>query len=279
MNSIDNILMDDSDNDSLLTKELGKLIISHKNKNLTIDKSFIVSVFSTILKNYTSITLNNISFDDEQKILGFYFEGSINLCINNIVQSFSFKKHYDVKGVGCKKMLGYFEIITTIIHEITHLKQDDLVIQGIQPYYESFNELFLYYYDHYSINYEIIPCERYAELKGQKIAINALSYAYDSNELLALKVKYLDTLLSGYEVNSNEIISPTAIYWDLEKFLDLSIHHPDFDNVISLYDRLYHGLDISVDEYYHVFDLFSFLKNNPNNKDSVRTLVNNCNKH
>lgn len=108
--------------------------------------------------------------------------------------------------------------------------------------------------------YELLPSERQAEINSFKYLIELLKNSYDEkykDKFEMIKVNYLIRNLMGYKSDNKNIIAPTyELYRIILDFMNQSDNQEkyfekfkSFSKNMTLDQRLYYGLNISLDEY------------------------------
>lgn len=114
--------------------------------------------------------------------------------VNNFGSSYNF---------GDCNMLSYFSVISTLIHEISHARQD-YVIENypysfagmLYSYCNSVSELLPIFY---KIYYDCFPDERNAFLRENYIANMVIKHVYDDKLSLFFKELFFEELLINYD--------------------------------------------------------------------------------
>lgn len=288
MNELD--LMDSSKNDYQLVTELSKIVRSYKDKNKPVDRKFVNKVVDVCLIN-SEINLNNgVIIAGNSKIL----ENDFNSCYVDdtiIYSSLSLKNFYEMLdkfgsayNFGDRYMLSYYSVMCTLIHEISHARQDYIVKN--YPYsfagmiYSYSNNVFENEQEFYDIYYDCFPEERNAFLRGNYIANMVIKHIYGDKLSLFFKELFFKELLINYDYDM----------YPLKRFGDAckQFGHDYFDRLISdvelthenFFERVWCGYKITEDEYNHLIDLCISISY-PNNdvikeylkKSSIKRLI------
>lgn len=258
MEDLNDVLKDNSNNDKLLIKELSTLIKNHKEQNKPINMDFIMKVIKIVQSNDEDLLLKNIEIDNYASFAYAEFgHNELILYVNELNKSFNYKKYSTHKKINDKRLLAYYNIIQIILHEFTHCKQEKLADENNQKYYELSYKLCREYYEEYLLNYDIIPIERYADLRSKIIAYEVLSRVYDKEKIKEFKIKELNSLIRGYLFDYDEGImySPLERFNILTEYEELTSSELDLSEYKELYNRLYLGLDITPYEYDKVLEI------------------------
>lgn len=108
--------------------------------------------------------------------------------------------------------------------------------------------------------YELLPSERQAEINSFSYLIELLSNikieGYEE-KIEMIKLDYMIRKIMGYKKEDNKVLAPTyELYRVILEFMDQSEnvkkYYDSFDNIsknMSLDERLYYGLNITLEEY------------------------------
>ena len=288
MDEINNILNDKSKNDKLLIKELSIYIKNHKNNKFPVNRKFFEGIIDIILKN-SEIEFNDIFFivDDNNFTAAFGTDKNFYFNVNSILDRARITREQLKSKVGDNRIFTYYSILETIIHELTHARQDYVCdIEG-NELYDSGNNYFQYNYYSYLFNHDLVLIERYANLRANSLAYEVLSYVYPSQYIKDLKRLFYSFLLGGYgyaiydcsEENGEEL--SYEISDELRSALDeynqlLSQHSIPLVNInitddMTLYDRLYLGSKVSNEEFDKVYNNIPELVNK---EGKIKSLIN-----
>lgn len=254
METIQEVLNDQTISDYQLIKELSLIIKNHRDNNLPINKDLANKIIKTVLINYQSIDIDYLEYYDDPDCFGEYGDNELYINLTNILNSCD----YSISHFGDKRLYTYFQLIDTIIHELTHAVQDNQ--QDINYLYRTGNIL-IEDYDKYIDNYDIVPTERYAELRGLLIAYQVLSYVYkESNDLYKLQRLFLLELKRGY---TKDLIDPITRFNEIMKEYNCNIRFELEDGeVLTIFEKLYLGLPITKEEYNKYIDIINNIFNN-----------------
>ena len=288
MNELD--LMDSSKNDYQLVTELSKIVRSYKDKNKPVDRKFVNKVVDVCLINSEINLKNGVIIAGNSKIL----ENDFNSCYVDdtiIYSSLSLKNFYEMLdkfgsayNFGDRYMLSYYSVMCTLIHEISHARQDYIVKN--YPYsfagmiYSYSNNVFENEQEFYDIYYDCFPEERNAFLRGNYIANMVIKHIYGDKLSLFFKELFFEELLINYDYDM----------YPLKRFGDAckQFRYDYFDRLISdvelthenFFERVWCGYKITEDEYNHLIDLCISISY-PNNdvvkeylkKSSIKRLI------
>lgn len=288
MNELD--LMDSSKNDYQLVTELSKIVRSYKDKNKPVDRKFVNKVVDVCLINSEINLKNGVIIAGNSKIL----ENDFNSCYVDdtiIYSSLSLKNFYEMLdkfgsayNFGDRYMLSYYSVMCTLIHEISHARQDYIVKN--YPYsfagmiYSYSNNVFENEQEFYDIYYDCFPEERNAFLRGNYIANMVIKHIYGDKLSLFFKELFFEELLINYDYDM----------YPLKRFGDAckQFGYDYFDRLISdvelthenFFERVWCGYKITEDEYNHLIDLCISISY-PNNdvvkeylkKSSIKRLI------
>ena len=299
MNEINKILNDESQNDKQLIKELSVYIKNHRDKGLPINKKFFMDIINITLRN-SEVDFNDIYFDDNNEYDSeavwssstLTFDYFITIILNYAVY---YKKNWFApQGLkGDKRAIVYFESISTIIHEITHARQDYVMEHFNNNIYDSCNSLINDYFDDYLKHYDTILIERYANLRGYVMAYKVLAYIYPLKYITPFRKIILALLKEGYKINNQGniksissnieihedtiIISPLDSYNQVMKEISCDNITVESNDNMTLYDKLYLGLPISKEECIKlnkvIKDILKYVPLN-NDQSDVKRLIN-----
>lgn len=292
MDNINYILKDESNNDEQLIKELSICVKNHKNKRLPINKEFIKDIIDITLKN-SEIDFNGIYFINDDDFIAFWYSKYREIYFNTtsmINNARDLKDVYFKSKNGNYKIFLYFDIISTVIHELTHARQNFLMDNGGNDIYASCNNLIDEMYDVYLMNHDKVLTERYANLRGNTIAYQVLSYVYSSKEINELRYLIYDYLTEGYGINysvedvdpeTNTVIlstdstltCPIDEYNDILESVSQEKVNIEANDDMSLYDRMYLGLPISTEEFLKLSTILRDIINKERQEEDVKKLV------
>ena len=274
MDYINYALNDKSKNDRLLIKELSIYIRNHYSKGLPINKKFVSDVIDIILRN-SEIDFNYIYYSDYSEIAVWYsYDETIEFNITEMVNALRKVGYYNSR-VANKKLLSYFYVLSTIIHELTHGRQDYVMKNDNNIIYRSCDALVNENYETYSEHHDDILIERYANLRGDSIAYEVLSYVFSDKETRAFITAINSYLLDGYKIDDDgNMISALDTYNKIMEDCGMPIVDIDVDEDIDLYSRLYLGLPITKDEYKKIRKLYSDIYYERVKKRDIRKLIN-----
>ena len=282
MSVINDVLNDESNNDKQMIKEISVYVRNHKDKNLPFNKKFVKDVSDIVLRN-SEVDFTSYYFHNRKGSVaswsGEYFKYNIAK-IESLGKKL--KKNFNFH-IGDNQILKYYFFISTIIHEITHARQD-LVREkeGNEIYYSSdiLVKDFRHIYDSY---HDTVLEERYANLRGDRLAYQVLTYIYPLEKIKELRRIILSDLLYAYgyliteDQEGNEVEYEFLSAIDSYNKLTKKAHIPEIDFRIhgdaSLYDRLYLGLPISEEEYDELWNLY-YKMNDYEEVEDVMKLVN-----
>ena len=276
MSEINRILNDESNNDKELIRELSVYVKNHRDKGLPINRKFVKDVTDIVLRN-SEINCENIIFSDVQSHIAAWWP-DYNVADFNVTEILSWPKRIkkNLKSkTGDNKVFEYYEIIATIIHELTHARQHYISKFG-NVVYNPFFELTEEMYETYSIYHDETLNERYANLREKVISYQVLSYIYPYKYIEALRYDLLYYLLYGYKIdNDGEIelavktktiddnsvmISAIENYNSILEACSIEGVNIKPTEDMTLYDRLYLGLPITTEEYRELAKLYNRLR-------------------
>ncbi len=279
MSEINKVLNDESKNDKELIKELSVYVKNHRDKNLSIDKKFFEDVIDITLKN-SEIDFKKIVVIDDVDIkklefpAAFWSDAYETLCIDveRIVESSKVMNEEWLNSKMNYKIITYFRAIAVVIHELTHARQYYLIKKGNNDIYTSCQTLINKNHDLYKLHHDEFLIERYAILRAYSIAYEILSYIYPEKAISKLRIIIYRYLLYGYKISNNsgyfedlidatiyededaKIISALENYNNIAQDNSLAKIEINPDEPMGLYDRLYLGLPISIEEYFKLLD-------------------------
>lgn len=154
----------------------------------------------------------------------------------------------------CFKANNYLEQIQKKLHNNEINPNEYLLIIEQMKFYQMYSEI---------VNkecYELLPTERQAEINSFKYLIELLKNNYDEkykDKFEMIKVNYLIRNLMGYKSDGKNVIAPTyELYRIILDFMNQSENKDkyfekfdSFSKSMKLDQRLYYGLNISLDEY------------------------------
>lgn len=263
MNELD--LMDSSKNDYQLVSELSKIVGSYKTKNKPVDRKFVYKIANVCLINNEVDLKNGLIIAGNSKKI----ENDLESCYGDDMITYSqlslrnfYKK---VNGFGSaynfgdRNMLSYYSVICTIIHEMSHARQDYIVKN--YPYtfagmiYSYCSNVFECEPLFYEIYYDCFPDERNAFLRGNYIAGKVMNYVYGDKLSLFFKELFFEELLINYDHDM----------YPLKRFDDACkrFGYEYFDKLIpnveltheNFLERVWCGYKITKDEYDYLIDL------------------------
>jgi len=288
MNEINKIIKDESHNDKELVKELSIYVKNHRDKNLPIDGKFIKDVASIIFRN-SEIDFNYISLNNAGVTTWNQFEKcpEFDILRTKKISRYMKDEWFKAKKVGNARIFEYFEYLESVIHELTHGRQHDLVEKEKNEIYNSFYRLVEENYSFYNDHHDETLGERYANLRAAILAYQVLSYIYPSEYAHIFRKIILCYLLHGYHVVSDEEIIPADTVYDfypntqlisaidhynsLLKEADINQINIEANENMTLYDRLYLGLPITSLEYVNIYNLYRKLQYE---HEDIKTLIN-----
>lgn len=289
MGEVNRILNDESNNDKDLVRDLSVYIKNHKDKGLPINKKFVKDITDIILRN-NEINFNDIVFTNDCCRLAAWYnkDNVLEINLTNTINGSKFLKEVCLKSkTGDNKMFAYYETIATLIHELTHAKQGYIMETNKESIYDPGEALVDEHYSSYIEHHDETLDERYANLREKVIAYQVMTYIYPSKFTNQFRNEIFYYLLYGYLINNvDEIINaPEAkVTYDDSEVISaidnynsiLSQHSIEGVNIeatedMTLYDRLYLGLPITLEEYEDIMLLWERL----NTEDGdVKKLIN-----
>lgn len=273
MKDINDFLMDESTNDKQLIKDLSVLIKNHYEKKLPINKKFVISLIQTIQSNDPDLSLDEIIFEDYDKFLAQYGDNIMYIYMTNIVNYYNYRKNMYLKGYGDKKIVGYYLLLSTVLHELTHTKQEYLYKEGKNDLYKFNYEFCRDDFEGYLDFYEVVPIERYADLRAGRITSEVLSYIFDEKDIKNFRIIELFNLKRGYIYTEEGVISPMKQFEEVMNIYGVKLNE-DLTEYTDLYSRMYLGLDITKEEYEKVHNIAVSISNNGKAEDKIKKLVN-----
>jgi len=280
MGEINNILNDESNNDYQLIRELSIYIKNHKNKKQAIDKKFVNDVINIIMRNshidYSGIKITNFpssvgEYDQDSKTI---LMNISKLYKNSVFLNRQFFYRNDRKVAD--DIIRYYYSLGLIIHEVTHAKQYQEIPNDKSNIYSSCYELCTEKEEVYNKNHDMILFERYATLRGFTIAYKVLSYFYPLKNILSLRKHIYAYLLYGYTtdndgkieniVNTSKLDETTRVLTPIDncnaimKENSIKPIQIEANSDMTLYDRLYLGLSLSLEEYRKVLNKNDFFR-------------------
>ena len=284
MDEINYILNDQSKNDKDLIKELSVCINNHKNKKLPINKKFVKDIIDITLRN-SEINFNEIVFTDDCDYAMWTSDKEFVFNIAGVLKNAEFVK--DSTNIGDNSIFIYYTIIMFVIHEVTHARQDYINKTERNEIYNSCDEFIDNNYDMYYKNHDIVLIERYANLRGNVIAYEVLSYVYPQEKLKEFRKIIYEYLFCGYEVDydgeitidsvdrilheNGKLISALDSYNELMNENLLPMINIEANDDMTLYERLYLGLPITNEEYTKLLSLYLHIDEK---SGSVKKLIN-----
>ena len=273
MNEVNRILDDESNNDKELIRELSVYVKNHRDKGLPINKKFVEDVASIILRN-SEIDCEEIIFNNDNSRLAAWWQQYkvVEFNLTEILNSSKdLKKIWLKSKTGDNKIFAYYETIGSIIHELTHARQD-YIIDEKKNIYGSGKEFVSTNYGTYHQHHDEALNERYANLREKVITYQVLSYIYPTKEINQLRYEILYYLLYGYKIDNidevvnalnaehihdySEVISAIDNYNSVLDSVKIDKVNLEPTEEMTLYDRLYLGLPITLEEYINIMDLF-----------------------
>ena len=287
MADINYILQDESNNDKKLIKELSQFIIDHDSKRLKIDKTFLTKITNIILSNY-DVDYDCLKLISTKDDLGYWdCENNILLLDRNGLMDEA-RKYRKWFSHGNDRIYLYYNIINTIVHEITHAKQFALFNEN--KIYNSGYTLLEKNRNDYVAFYDSVLIERYAALRGNNIAYKTMSYVYPNDKIQGLKIFNFGYMFEGYKIINNGKVVNTDEDYVVDKYTEIippietynavmkknSIPQVRFDNVedMDLYTRFYLGLKVSNLEYQFLSIIYNKTLNSIEPKEDLKRLIN-----
>ena len=289
MNEINKILDDESNNDKELIRELSVYVKNHRDKGLPINGKFAKDIANIVLRNsevdFEEIILN----DDNRRMAAWWNEyGILEYNLTKILNySKHVKKNWLNSKTGDNKVFAYYEVIASIIHEITHARQDYVTSNNKNTIYNPGNIFVKKHHNVYEEHHDEDLNERYANLREHVITYQVLSYIYPLKYINELRYDFLYYLLYGYKIdNGDEVISApyeTFTYDDTKIISAVDNYNSILESVsvekvnieanenMTLYDRLYLGLPITLEEYENIRHLSNKMRAK---NDDVKKLIN-----
>lgn len=275
MDYINYILNDASNNDKELVKELSFYVRNHSKKRLPIDKTFVKDIVDIILRNseieYSSIIL----FEGDEMAYWDVESKSLVLNITKVLNiSKAQKKDFFCTKTGDAKIFSYYLVLDTIIHELTHARQYYLIEKEKNKIYDSCDRLLTKKYAIYSERHDDVLYERYANLRGNILSYQILSYVYPQKYTNILKLAIMEYLTSGYNFENNDMVSALDTYNQIMEDCDMPKVNIDFNEDTDFYSRLYLGLPISSEEYEKLINLYCDIFEGKKQTEDIKKLIN-----
>ena len=271
MNELD--FMDSSKNDYQLVTELSKIVRSYKDKNKPVDRKFVNKVADVCLINSEINLKNGVIIAGNSKEI----ENDYESCYGDDMITYSqlslrnFYKKIDNFGsaynFGNHNMLSYYSVICTLIHEISHARQN--YIANNYPY--SFAGMIYSYCSNvfeseplfYDIYYDCFPEERNAFLRGNYIANMVIKHVYGDYDYDMYPLKRFGDACKQFGYDYFDRLIP-----------DVELTHENF------FERVWCGYKVTEDEFNHLIDLCISISY-PNNdvvkeylkKSSIKRLI------
>ncbi len=284
MDDINDILNDESNNDKQLIKELSIYIKHHRDKKLPFNKQFILNILKIVLSN-SEIDFGEINFiSTSEDVADWDINTSeLRFSINSMMEEAKYLKVTAESKIGDNRLLYYYYFIETIVHELTHARQSYIMKTKDNYIYDSGKILVNQFIDVYDENHDEVLLERYANLRGAIIAYSVLSYIYPLNKIKDLRCLFFSHLLDGYDIihdgnesitKNSEVKSAIDTYNGILDFCDLPKVDIELDEDTPLYERLYLGDKISLEEYSKLMILFYNLEHSNEEVKNVQKLIN-----
>ena len=172
------------------------------------------------------------------------------------------------------RILSYFVILSTIIHELTHARQDYVMNVHKNEIYNSCDSLIDEKYEVYDDNHDEVLIERYANLRGELLAYQVLSYIYPPRYVKFLQLAICEYLLCGYEEKEGSVISALDTYNRIMEENGFPKVDIDCEESLDLYSRLYLGLPISSEEYKKLINLYCDIFEGKKQTEDIKKLIN-----
>lgn len=267
-----NYLNDKSNNDYQLINDISKVLRDYKNKNKRVDRNFADKVLNILLMN-DNLNVNRIKFVSVcYGVHGNYdyIDKIIRINFQSLQKDRKYYKYIKSKDGN---LYEYYVFLFVILHEFTHAKQYKIISQGTK--YEvgamyRYSDVFLKeHYDLYYLNHNIVPYERFANIRSYYLTIEILKKVYNIKELWYFQYTFLHELLYNYDGKG---------LYPLKKFNELVENNslPRFSHLIpnidicedNLYERLNIGLPITEREYNYLKEIgINYFTNKENCKD------------
>jgi hypothetical protein len=290
MNEINNILKDESNNDKELIRELSVYIKNHRDKKLSVNKNFFKDIVDICLRN-SEIDFCGIETIDNENLAQWNDEdGMLGFNITKILNTAKWSKKEWLSNPGDNRLFTYYHVLETIIHELTHARQSYLLKKEGNNIYNSCLKFICEQYDAYKAFHDDVLIERYADLRAANIAFQVLSYIYPQNQIKELRDIQFECLFDGYKIICDEcpipILEMDKIYADDEILSALDNYNEivgeyslpgtsiDTNEHMTLYDRLYLGLPISMLELCELNCLYYYVNEEREYLGDVKTLIN-----
>lgn len=275
MNYINYVLNDESNNDKQLVKELSVYVRNHAKNRLPIDKTFVKDIVDIILRN-SEIEYNSIIFFEGDEMA--YWDVKSKSLVLNITKVLNIsklqKKDFFCTKTGDAKIFSYYFVLETIIHELTHARQYYLIEKEKNKIYDSCDTLLFEEYSIYSERHDDVLYERYANLRGNILSYQILSYVYPQKYTNILKLAIMEYLTSGYNFENDDILSALDTYNQIMEDCDMPKVNIDFNEDADFYSRLYLGLPISSEEYKKLINLYCDIFEGKKQTEDIKKLIN-----
>lgn len=272
MDLINYVLDDESNNDKQLVKELSIYVRNHAKNNLPINKKFVKDIISIISIN-SEIDYNAINFNAQNYAAWNSKNKTLSFNITKIIRASNEKLYYKSR-VEDSNILSYFVILTTIIHEITHARQQYVMQIRKNEIYSSCENLIEIKYDVYDEKHDEVLIERYANIRGEMLAYQVISYIFPYRNIKFLQSSICEYLLCGYVEKEDGIISAIDTYNFIMEENGFPKVNIDYGEDIDLYSRLYLGLSITKEEYDKIMDLYDEIYDGKSKKEDIKKLIN-----
>lgn len=261
-----NSILSDYTIDRRFIYDVSKVVKRYKDNNKRADVSFIREI-SGIFAGYNDVSLNYVgAIPGYFKDAGGYYE-----CFNELYVNFDclFSEAKDIqKGIigghsfnaGDNAKFYNFVVFVTIIHELSHAKQDYIIKnnKGLNAdVYRFCSNLVEDNIEFYNLYHDLFPFERYANLYSLKIASEVFDYVYKNRNNLVFNLDYLYMLIQDYIDSVDGPLYRFQSLCELFKCEDFGFLFSRVDNSnLQLYDRLFLGLPISDEEYLKVKNIY-----------------------
>lgn len=262
-----------------MIEEIQKIVLAKNIKNKILSKDDMRKICSLIIHKmkYDKMirrivfekknTIDFASYDGEDMF--FYYDCCLKLAEENY--HLLKKEHKNLEG-GIVPYYN-FEILDTIFHEFSHVRQDYLIChkkKNIETeIYQICNKIADNIKHFYKENYDVILTEVNAFIDGllqayiiyEKAPIAVIS---NNDKDIYAKIAFKE-ILNNYFDNQYIIISSSEMLLDILKYYDYDEKkiHVDrldeivYDNNFSLYSRLRMGLPITVEEYHCIKKMYN----------------------
>ena len=290
MENVNNVLKDESNNDKQLIKDVSVYVKNHKDKNLPINKKFVKDILDIIFKN-SEIDFEAINFIDVEDSIAYWDseDTSVNFNITSMLNVAKIYRDELRSNVGDNRIFTYFSTLFVIFHELTHARQYYVMKNvGSNIYDSCFNFIEEMYYTYQCYHDETL-IERYANLRGATLGYEVLSYVYPDKQIKDIRYFIYDHLMCGYNIvcdddyvaftrtskfsDDVEVVSALETYNEIMEACEYPKVNIDASNDMSLYERLYLGLPISIDEYRDLVFLQDDMQDD-NEVEDVKVLIN-----